>query len=32
MLKMDSVKEKENISKVEVTTLKNSEEFRGMLN
>jgi FtsZ-binding cell division protein ZapB len=32
LLKMDSVKEKENISKVEVTALKNSEEFRGMLN
>lgn len=32
LLKLESVKEKENISKVELTTLKNSDEFRGMLN
>jgi len=28
---METVKEKENISRVEITNFKNSEEFRGML-
>jgi len=32
LLKMDQFKEKENLGRVEVTTLRNSEEFRGMLN
>lgn len=31
-MKLDQSKEKENIGRVEVTSLKNSEEFRGMLN
>jgi hypothetical protein len=32
LLKLDQNKEKENLGRVEITTLKNSEEFRGMLN
>jgi hypothetical protein len=28
---METMKEKENIGRVEITNLKNSEEFRGML-
>lgn len=32
LMKLDQSKEKENIGRVEVTSLKNSEEFRGMLN
>ena len=31
LLKVDTVKEKENLGRVEVTNLKNSEEFRSML-
>ena len=32
MLKLIQSKEKENLGRVEVNGLKNSEEFRGMLN
>lgn len=31
LLRVDASKEKENIGRVEVTALKNSEEFRGLL-
>jgi hypothetical protein len=31
LLKMETVKEKENIGRVEITNLRHSEEFRGML-
>ena len=32
LLKLDQNREKENLGRVEITGLKNSEEFRGMLN
>lgn len=32
LLKLDQGREKENLGRVEVTSLRNSEEFRGMLN
>jgi hypothetical protein len=32
LLKIDHSKDKENIGRVEITGLRNSEEFRGMLN